>query len=154
MPRKKIQITIDSIPRELMEKFQSTLIKEIELIKKDTESDLIIFELAFWRINHKLSKWKHVKGGNITGTKLKEKTKEAFDFLRPISDKYYKKNGKHPSQEKLEQELAKMNLSTKVYSTFPEDNPLISPSTIRSFISTRRNEISKHPSTNSTSEEL
>lgn len=154
MPRKKIQITLDSIPPELMENFQSILIKEIDIIKKDTESDLIILELAFWRINHKLSKWKHVKGGKITGSQLKEKTKSAFDFLRPISDEYFKKNGKYPSQEKLEQELARKNLSTKIYSTLPEDDALIKPSTIRIFISAQRNEMNKHPSTNKVSEEL
>ena len=148
MPKKKTYIDPNSLSLELRTNFFNLLSKEIESIRKDTELDLIVHELAFWRLLNKIGKWPKQKGGNKTAAPLLAKKARAYSYLQPIYKKHYEKTGKYPSADTLQKELSRMNLEPGIFSTDKDEKALIKPSTLRSFVKDMKAERSKLPSTN------
>jgi hypothetical protein len=148
MPKKKTKIDLKSLPRELESNFYNLLSEEIKSIHRDTEPDLIVHELAFWRLVNKLGKWPKQKGGHSTAAPLLAEKAKAYSYLRPIYQRLYEETGKYPSANTLEQELSSMNLKLGIFSTDKDEKALIKPSTLRSFVRDMKDERSKLPSTN------
>ena len=148
MPKKKMNIDLDSLSTELKSNFFNLLSEEIGSIRKDTDLDLIIYELAFWRLINKLGKWPRRKGGNMAAAPLLAEKAKAYSFLRPIYQKIYEETTKYPSAETLQKALSRMNLRTGIFSTDKDEKALIKPSTLRSFVKDMKDERSKLPSTN------
>jgi hypothetical protein len=149
MPKKKKNIDPDSISSELKSNFSNLLSEEIGLIRKDTDLDLIVYELAFWRLFNKLGKWRKRKGGDMTAAPLLAEKAKAYSYLRPIYQEIYEETGKYPSAETLQKALSRMNLEPGIFSTDKDEKALIKPSTLRSFVRDMKDERSKLPSTNS-----
>jgi hypothetical protein len=148
MPKKKTNIDLNSLSPELKSNFFNLLSEEIHSIRNDTDSDLIVYELAFWRLVNQLEKWPRRKGGNETAAHLLAEKAKAYSFLQPIYQKIYEETGKHPSANKLEQVLASKNLEKGVFSIDKNEKALVKPSTLRSFVRDMRAERNQRPSTN------
>jgi hypothetical protein len=148
MPKKKTKIDLNLLSPELKSNFFNLLSDEIDSIHTDTDSDLIVYELAFWRLVNQLGKWPSRKGGNETAALLLGEKAKAYSYLHPIYQEIYEKTGKYPSANTLEQVLTSKKIEKGIFSTDKDEKALIKPFTLRSFVRDMRTERSKLPSTN------
>jgi hypothetical protein len=149
MPRKKKVIDLEK--SELLENFHAQLKAELDLILIETEPDLIILELAFWRLAHRMEKYKKTKAGAAGGKRFKERKLKAYAILTPIYEDMTTRNGKRPSPDAMIKKMSRMGFDDTTFSEDPNQDALVKPQTIRSFTSFMRKSRSMLPSSNTKS---